>query len=390
MTRRRFIASVAAWSTVGASLRSHAAPAADSAALALLRTDDIGAWATLDAAAGEHRGRWIVDTGASRHVVDTRWADAAGLERRGSTRVTTVTGSRSVPLRALPALQAGALQWPASDALDVDLRGYAALTGVAVAGIVGIPLLAGRAVLLDVARGRLLASGDASAAAAALALQMPLALDDDLPVIDVALGARPPERFLLDTGNPGALVVFAHRAAELLRGVDLPRLRVTEPGGGIDVAYALLDGITVAGRRLPQIPVVLEAGAAARRGRHFDRLAGSVGLALFDALFVDAAAGLCRATPAPMPLPGGYGFTLRRGADAPVVHAVVDTGPAARAGVAPGDVLLAIDGAGVDGGRPGDVWTRLQPLAHAELRWRRDAAERVTPLARERFFPRLA
>lgn len=361
-------------------------------ALELLRTADLGGWPLLRAQAGDAEDAWLVDTGSTHHVVDGRWAAARSLEARGRIRLTTITGTRMARQWALPALRSGALEWPAMTAVEADLDAYDALTGVRLAGILGMPLWVDSAWQLDFDRGRL---RRVSRAVAVDGPSAPLEIDEGLPVVSLALGAREPERFLLDTGNPGTLIVFAHRAAALLAEAPaLPRRQVREPGGEVEVAYALLDALRIGEQGLSQVPIVLESPSQVRRGAHFDRLAGSLGTALFEggALTLDPAARRWHARLSPQPLPGGFGFTLRAGTPGPSVQAVINGGPAARQGVAPDDTLLAIDGTPVKGLRPTSVWARLRPLDGALLRWRRrsDSRERETALERERFFPRLS
>jgi hypothetical protein len=374
--------------TLGAFGSGAAWPAAAGAPLELLRTADIGGWPVLRATIGAREAAWIVDTGASTHAVDARWVASLQLEELAPARLTTITGSRTVRRRLLPAWQAGALDWPASPAVEIDLGPYEALTGVAIGGILGLPLWAGGALVLDLA-GRRMASMQAASLDAAVTV--PLAFDGGLPVVQLAMGTRAPEPFLLDSGNPGALVVFARRAAELLAQAALPRLRVQEPGGSVEVAHALLDTLQFAGRRLEQVPLALEIGARARRGAHFDRLSGSLGMALFEdgALALDPRAGVLHMRLAPMPLPGGFGFTLRARRGAAQVQAVIDGGPAARAGIAPEDALLALDGAPIADASPADVWSRLRAREQVRLRWQRGGRAQEAQLARERFFPRL-
>lgn len=383
MNRRQAL--LAAFGPLGAGV---AWPAEDGAPLQLLRTADIGGWPVLRAAIGAREGAWIVDTGASTHAVDAGWASSMQFEELAPTRLTTVTGSRTVRRRLLPAWQAGALDGPASPAVEIDLGPYEALTGVAIAGILGMPLWAGGALVLDLA-GRRMARMQAASLDAAFTTR--LAFDQGLPVVHLAMGTRAPEPFLLDSGNPGALVLFARRAAELLAQAALPRLRVQEPGGSVEVAHALLDTLHFAGRRLEQVPLALEIGARARGGAHFDRLSGSVGMALFEdgALALDPRAGLLHVRLAPIPLPGGFGFTLSAQRGAAQVQSVIDGGPAARAGIAPADVLLALDGAPIAGASPAEVWSRLRALEQVRLRWQRGGRAQEARLARERFFPRL-
>jgi hypothetical protein len=368
-----------------------AAFAAPAAPLVILRTGDLGGWAVLSARAGSHEGLWVIDTGATSHVVDPAWARAAGLASAGRTRLTTITGTHSVALRELPPLQAGDLRWPGAKALELDLAPYRALTGVALAGVLGMPLWDdGRVLSLNLAQGRL--EGD-EAPPPAEALELDLRFDDRLPVVELSLGGRASESFLLDTGNPGALVVFAHRAAGLLGQTgSLPRLRVQELGGGtVEVSYALLDHLLLGGRRIEQVPVVLETGASARRGAHFDRLAGSLGTALFEngVLRLAPRAGRLAAGLAPQPLPGGFGFALGATDEGPRARQVIESSPAARAGVRPSDLLIAIDDVVLASRRPADVWALLRQAERARLRWQRGERSFDAALARERFFPPL-
>mgnify|MGYP002623632501 CR=1 FL=1 len=362
--------------------------AASTAVIGHLPTADHGGWPTLAMQMADREGLWLIDTGASEHAIDARVAEALKLSAVGRRELTTVTGTKWVREFALPALRSGTFEWGAATALEIDLRAYEALTGVALVGILGMPLWARAPWSIDFAAGRLATTGPLLTASAEAA---PLTIDHGLPVVQMSLGAGPPEPFLLDTGNPGALVVFPRRAAELLARSRLPRLRVDEIGGSVQIALGLLDSVEMAGQRLEQVPVVLAESAAARQGQHFDRLSGSVGAAMFDGgrLDLDAPSRRWRAIVSPMPMPGGFGFTLRSGASAPTVRAVIDGGPAAAAQVRPGDELIEVESATTAGMTPAQVWTMLRHVGRAAMRWRREGTVRQATLARERFFPRL-
>ena len=219
-----------------------------------------------------------------------------------------------------------------------------------------------------------------------------------MPVVSLGLGARPAEAFLFDTGNAGALVVFSRRARALLDGAGtLPEMTVRELGGSVHVHYARLDRLSAPGWTARDVPAALEAGAAARRGGHFDRLAGSIGSALFESGAVTLDGPGLRlivelpGLPEPAPLPGGFGFVLsRRQGIALAVGAVIEGGPAAAAGIAPGDAVHDIDGSDVRTWSPAQAWQVLAGRATAIFEFAtRDSAPRRVRLDRQRFFPLL-
>jgi C-terminal processing protease CtpA/Prc len=94
--------------------------------------------------------------------------------------------------------------------------------------------------------------------------------------------------------------------------------------------------------------------------------------------------------PEPPPLPGGFGLALIGRSDGLAVAAVLDTGPAAAAGIQPGDTVLAIDGTETRGWTPTQAWGALAGRNGAVFDVRRDDAPgRRVRLERRRFFPLL-
>jgi hypothetical protein len=358
-----------------------------------LHTGDLGALAAIDATLGGEPWRCLLDSGANVAVVSPQVAQRQRLRVIATSRVATAGGVLSVDRVALPAVQVGDMPLAVREALVLDLAATLGDAGAQVDGLVGAPALRDAVTRWDFAAGRvdwLARSGDADAAAAAV---WPLRWDQGLPVIELRLGERAPARFMFDSGNAGALVVFAHHAAAL-GGIDaLPRLTMRELGGPVTVHQALLGRLAAPGYTARDVPVAFEAGGGARRGAHFERLAGSAGLALFaaGAVTLDGAGGrLVVEQPglpgeAP-PLPGGFGFVLTGALD---VAAVLDGGPAARAGVKPGARLRSLDGAPLAGARASDVWRALQGRESAEFDFSGMAGSGVV-LARERFFARWA
>jgi hypothetical protein len=363
----------------------HAARANELAAADLHRlpTGDLGTLVAIDLRLGGTPWRCLIDSGASSAVVSPRIAREQRLDVIDRRRVATAGGVMQLERVALPPVEVGALRLAADSALVLDLGAQLGDAGVGLDGLIGAPSLRERITRFDLAAGRVswLARAEQGGAV------WPLRWDQGLPVVKLALGDREGAPFLFDTGNAGALVVFARHAVGLAGTQALPRTTMQELGGAVSVHQALLDRLAAPGYTTRDVPVVFEAGSQARRGAHFDRLAGSAGLALFAAgavtldgpgerLIVEQP-GL----PEPAPLPGGFGFALGAGT---VVNAVFDGGPAARAGVRPGQRLRRLDEREVT--TTTQAWQALQGRESARFDF--DGLDAPVALARERFFAR--
>lgn len=406
LSRRRLAlgAALAPWVPPFGMHTARAAPAASAPAagplscpLELLRLGDLGGLPLVALTLQGRPTRWLVDTGASTAVVSRRLVAELGLRVLGRGRVATLGGMQDLRRVALPDVLAPAgVVLAEGEAAELDLDAYFRPTGETVDGILGLAGSPADPLRLDLAGQQVVFGDTPGPAAGAASLSLPLAFEGTLPLLQLSIGAREPEWFVLDTGFPGALLLYARRSAELLAGAPgLPRVVVRELAGTVQAGFALLGGLQFGAQQVADVPTVLELGATAGRPAALDRLAGALGTALFESgsLRLDRAqARLDIAWPAGAPrLPGGFGFGLRAAAGGPQVGAVLDGSPATRAGLRPGDLLRTVNGQPAAGLTPSAVWGLLRQAPAAELELSR-GAERVNPapLVRERFFPRLA
>lgn len=363
-----------------------------SAPLHLLRTGDIGGLPWAEWPLQGRPTRWLLDSGASAAVISPELAQSLKLQPLSPIRVAMAGGVHTLPRYRLPLLP-GADGAADHAAIALDLQPLLGEAGAQLDGVLGAPWLRERITRFDFSAGRLHWFAASSAVAAGAAV-LPLRWDQGLPVLSLALGAREAEGFLLDTANAGALVVFARRARTLrAQHPALPQTTVRELGGAVQAGFARIERLGAPGWTALEVPAALES-ADAGRGMHFDRLAGSLGVALFEPgvitldgpgarLIVDLP-GL----PEPAPLPGGFGFRLMVD-NGLRIGAVIDGGPAARAALQPGDAVQAIDDADARAWSPTQAWQALAGRERSALQLYRDGDSRRVLLRRERFFPLL-
>lgn len=399
MRRRELLALAGSVGMGGAGAGAGAATQAEgstagSVPLQLLRTGDIGGLPLIGIELAGTATRWLLDSGSSAALVTPALAQRLKLRELSSMRVAMAGGVQTLQRYQLPPLPGLGMAEPV-EAIGLDLQSLLGPAGAMVEGALGAPWLRQRSTRFDLAQGRLQwshASGTAPAAAAVL----PLRWDAGLPVVELSIGTRSPDAFVFDTGNAGALVLFAKRADALLAGrQSWPLTTVRELGGSVSARHALIERLGAPGWWARQVPAALESGDAARRGQHFERLAGSLGIALFErgAVTLDGPAGRLTVElpglPEPPPLPGGFGlrFELRTSL---VVSGVVEGGPAALAGVAVGDQVQAIDGVDARQWSNAQAWDALAGREAMVLQVYRGGASRRVVLQRARFFPPLS
>ncbi len=363
--------------------------------LQLLRTGDIGGLPWVELPLAGRTTRWLVDSGASIALIAPALAQELKLERRADLRVAGAGGVQRLPRFALSPLPLP-IAAARAEAAALDLASLLGPVGATLDGLIGAPWLREAVTRFDFARGELSWPQRAAVPAGPSAL-LPLRWDAGLPVLSLALGERRAEPFLFDTGNAGALVLFAQRARTLLDATAaLPASTVRELGGSVRALHARIERVSTAGWTMRELPAAFENGALGERGAHFDRLSGSLGCAAFEAgaVTLDGPGGRLLVElpglPEPAPLAGGFGLRLEAGGAASRVAAVFDAGPAAAAGIAPGQWLLGLDDADAHGWAPEQVWQRLAGRTQAEFALgteAADAAPRRVTLRREAFFP---
>lgn len=388
MARPRWTLGVAAW-LLAVAAWAQPLPGATELPLRLVRLGDIGGLLLVEAQLAGESTHWLLDTGASSHVVERSLSQRLGLRAVGSSSVSSIGGTQALRRVELPPLQVGPQALSGQQAIEADLRAYFGRAGLQVDGILGMPFFAGRRAVFDLPQRRLTLGGSPAPAAPGREMIIPMRLEGGLPVIQLALGGRPAEGFLFDTGNPGALVLFARRAERPLFAAGTPpppELRVQEFGGEVRARYVVFQRVAGGTFQRARVPAAIESGARARRGGHFDSLSGSAGTALFEHMVVtlDAAGGSLRVAspPAPPDIPGGFGLSLVRQGEALVVDSVMLDSPAAQAGVAPGDRLVSLDGRPAPA-EPAAVWDQLADRQAAEFGFERATLR----LERRVFFP---
>lgn len=327
---------------------------ADSGPVPLTRLSlgEIGGWIMLDLELDSERGRWLIDTGASRNLVSPTLARRLGLQPRGAVSADTVLGPVRGGEVSLPPLRLGGFERPGQTALAMELATLIGAAAEGIDGVLGVPFLDGLQLDLDlrdwVARFR---RSDASACPAGMPT-VALTRYRTLPVISVGMGeAAVAQAYVLDTGNPAALVrVEASAPDDATPGLALP-------GGH---RLTLLARATIGAQTRTGVPVVRVTAPALAKG--FDgRLQGLAGTAFVDGARwqLDLARNQLCVEESHVATPGGFGLALERRDGALRLSTVLPGSPAAQAGLREGDVVTRWPGG--DTGRPlAALWASVQ------------------------------
>ncbi len=338
-----------------------------------LSLGDVGGWIEVRVQVNGASGRWIIDTGSTRHIVSNTFADKHGLLSGARVRVETALGPVWGAEVDLPPLQLGAWAHSGQTALRIDsLATVLGPAGEGIEGILGLPLMTGQQLDLNLSDWTLsiTPAGNRSAPACPDGTEgFELGEHRGLPVIQVRVNEGPAESLLLDTGNPAAVV----------------RVGAT-PGPAAAPGLALATQVSVGALQRTQVPVVLLNAPALHRALA-PRVQGLAGTALLDGArwVIDLDQRFACAEARRLAVPGGFGLTLVQRAGGVFIETVLPASPAAQGGLREGDAVQHW----VDGPPAGDLralWARVQ--GRNEIEVQAGSAARVV-LRRAYFLPAL-
>lgn len=346
----------AAWALILQALlgpaQAQTSPVAAPVPLARLSLGEIGGWITLELSLGHQRGRWLIDTGASRNLVSSALVRRLGLSARDPVVAETLLGAVQGGAVDLPTIAVGGVERSGQTALAIDLAALVGDAAEGLDGVLGVPFLEGVQLDLDLrdwsAQFRPADGSPCPDGSSALALRR----HRRLPVITVLVGEPPvAEDHVLDTGNPAALLRVVAQAAD----ADTPGLAV--PGGH---RLALMPRVALGPQTRTDVPVLRVVAPALAKG--FDgRLRGLAGTAFIDGARwrLDLAHNQLCVQALQVATPGGFGFALARQGGVLSLSTVLPGSPAALAGLREGDGVTRWPGG--DTARPlALLWAQVQ------------------------------
>ncbi|MBN2464960.1 aspartyl protease family protein [candidate division WOR-3 bacterium] len=298
---------------------------------------------------------WLLDCGAGASVIDKGFADELGLEKTGDVQAMGAAGTVQAGFVTVPHLRVGGIEM---DSQQMVALGIAPMmrrnTGTEPAGILGYTFLSQFVTKVDFAREEVTFFRPDSFAYRGPGRAIRMDVEDNIPVVDMAVDGKFRGRWRLDLG--AAAAVFHHQAAEkydLAARSGVERLAIGVGGRKrsrlVRFADAQLAGFKVKG---PIISVPLEAGGGALASTSVVGTLGNTILREFT-LYLDY-----RHNQAIFERGGNFGKELvldrsglqvtgREGGSFEVLCAAPNT-PAEKAGFKAGDIIESVDGVSLE------------------------------------------
>lgn len=313
----------------------------------------------------------ILDTGAEATTLDRAFARSIGLHGGTKVRGEGAGGAVEAELFTGVSVDVGGLWLRDMTVAVVDLAPIARAIGRPINAVLGRELFNSAVVSVDWANNRLRISSPAAFKPGANTVAVPLERKGPFHTIPVSIAGGATIHALLDLGNGGALSLPKAYWVERPEIARLPFAQWQLGGvGGMNPARVVsVPKVTLGGRSFDQVPATLsETG-----NNHDATQMANVGIGLLAQFDVDLDLGRDRLYLRPRSAAPPFdrdraGARFQLAGDRLKVVFVSPQGPAAAAGLKPGDELVAINGRPVTPAYySGPDWTRSAAGEHVSL-----------------------
>jgi hypothetical protein len=310
----------------------------------------------IEVTVGGHESPWLLDSGAEASVVDTALARRLGLQPMAQVQASGVSDTVEVSLVTLPPFRVHSIEFEEQKIVASEVVGELAhrLLGLEVGGILGYDFLSRFVTRIDYARQRISFFRPEHFTYDGPGVVLDAPLKGRIPTLPVVVDDSLRGAWSLDLGDGAMSFHYPFAAAHGL--LDRPGADHLSHGAGGSFVERMVrfKSVTVGGFSVPDliIHVPLEAGAGSFSG---GELAGNLGNGflrhfvvsidyLRQQVILEEGEWLRRRAPEDR---SGLQIVLGEGPH-PEVEFVTPGGPAARAGVQPGDRIVAINGLDVE------------------------------------------
>lgn len=243
---------------------------------------------------GAHTVNLQLDSGSSGVLIDRSVAEAVHAQIFGA-RIEETAGAYTASDALLNNAQIGPIAL-SSFAFETAPFTWLTSDGAPVAGLLGYDFIAGSVLHVDYANGTLEAIDPATFSPPAGAVELPIRLDDGIPVIAVRIGDAVGEHFAVDTGADRSMIFSAfanaHKSEIPDQGLgeemvdSFPFLGDIEGvGGKVTVHPVQVSSLDIGSIALPKWLFTVSQDAPAFESEDFDGLIGQDVLRYFDVYF---------------------------------------------------------------------------------------------------------